>query len=265
MPLRPQKFIEFSARALEDVREETRESHAAIIRTYWKQYKGLPPEERWCRILADDRAAPQQWLAAARAIIQPTSVPVSLESVTHGWGRDWWRPENKRKMHGEVLRRKSNPSVEELMAKRVRALNGPRCELLAKRRKMDEQIEKLARRMEKLNEPELSKLGDQKDELEKQRDELIYGDDQDWWMPFQEGCDMAFCLAQWDPKLAMTILREQIDLCRQAIVDSGKESPPRFKECLECILRVRADIGDREALDELRKGSTEPPETNPLR
>ncbi len=47
-----------------DLQEESRASHAARIRAYWKRYKDLPPEERWYGILADDRAPSYQWLAA---------------------------------------------------------------------------------------------------------------------------------------------------------------------------------------------------------
>ena len=215
-----------------DLQEESRASHAARIRAYWKRYKDLPPEERWHGILADDRAPPYQWLAAAFAIVQPARVPVTLDSVIYGWENDWWRPDSKRKMHGEVLRKKTKPSVAELMAVRVKAFNEPYFALLAKRRKLDEQITKLDGQLEKMrNGPqrEYDKLSKQRDELSKQRDELS-GEELSWQrrMSFQEGCDMAFCLAQWAPAAALTILRSNRPLPTREWLITPQAGPKRI-------------------------------------
>jgi hypothetical protein len=49
---------------------------AARIRGYWKKHRGIPLEERWCRMRADENAAPRQWLQAAANITRPTNVTV---------------------------------------------------------------------------------------------------------------------------------------------------------------------------------------------
>ena len=88
-------------------------------RGYWTRYKGVPMAERWYRILADDHAEPEQWLAAARAILQPASVPVNCERSPMGWDNIPRRAKDKQKVHGDVLRNKTKPSVADLMAKRI--------------------------------------------------------------------------------------------------------------------------------------------------
>ena len=234
-----------------------RQAVAARIRAYWKRSKNLSPAERWYGVLADDQAQPYQWLAAAHAIVQPTRVLVSLDSLAHGWERDWWRPDAKREMHGEVLRNKTNPSVVELMVKRIKLLDEPYCGLLAKRKKLDEEIKKLVAQAKKLVDgppPEYERVVHWQEEREQQRAELDQqiGDDQlGWSASFIKGCDIAFCLAQWDSAAALNILREQTTLCRQAVADYGNS----FKEYLTRLLSVRANAGDRQADDELRSTS----------
>jgi hypothetical protein len=92
------------------------------------------------------------------------------------------------------------------------------------------------------------------EELEQRRAELdqqISDDQLGWSASFLEGCDIAFCLAQWDSAAALNILREQTALCRQAVADYGNS----FKEYLTRLLSVRANAGDRQAADELRSTS----------
>ena len=69
--------------ALEE--SKSRQVDAAKIRQYWPRYKGVPMAERWYRILADDHAEPAHWFVAARAILQPASVPVTISTIARGW------------------------------------------------------------------------------------------------------------------------------------------------------------------------------------
>ena len=90
------------------------------------------------------------------------------------------------------------------MTRRVKAFNEPYFALLAKRKEADQQIKKLDGQLEKMEHGprrEYEKLSEQQEELRKRRDELDYEDELSWQrhISFQEGCDMAFCLAQWAP------------------------------------------------------------------
>lgn len=98
-----------------------RRAVAAKIRAYWKKHRGVPVEERWYRILADDGATHKQWLEAARCIVRPVDVEVTFGS---GWVTVPHRePGEVPKLCGESLRGKKAPTVAELMAKRVDALS----------------------------------------------------------------------------------------------------------------------------------------------
>ena len=80
-----------------------------------RRTEGFCAAEKWYRILADDNAEPKQWLEAACRIVQPVDVEV----------RGGWTSVPNRKpgeippIRGESLRSKKNPSVADLMAKRV--------------------------------------------------------------------------------------------------------------------------------------------------
>ena len=82
---------------------QIRRADAAKIRAYWMRYKGVPTVERSYRILADDQAEPRHWLAAATTIVQPASIPLSLETVTKGWDDLAWLVKDKGKLHGDTL------------------------------------------------------------------------------------------------------------------------------------------------------------------
>lgn len=105
---------------------ETRAKVAAEIRAYWKRFRGVPLEERWYRILADDLASHEQWLAAAQRIVEPRdsrgqSEFYRFESLP--WIREFRRP-----CRGEALRAKHAPTVSELLARRAQSVarSGPR-------------------------------------------------------------------------------------------------------------------------------------------
>jgi hypothetical protein len=90
---------------------------AGEFRAYWKENKGMKLEERWYSILKDDRAGKEQWLQAARSIMQPENI-----SGVPGGPFYTQRPPaagEKPKPHGEALRVKKNPSLTELLSKRA--------------------------------------------------------------------------------------------------------------------------------------------------
>jgi hypothetical protein len=84
------------------------------IRAFWDKYKNLPLEGRWYAMLQDD-AAPDRWLEAAGNIVEASNV------VRNGFFTATTpMPGNQpAPMRGEKLRRKTNPTVSELMARRA--------------------------------------------------------------------------------------------------------------------------------------------------
>ena len=60
-----------SARGLEG-----RKAVADSVRAYWEKNRGVPLVERWYRTLADELAAPGEWLQAASNIVQHENVSV---------------------------------------------------------------------------------------------------------------------------------------------------------------------------------------------
>jgi hypothetical protein len=96
-----------------------RKEEAAAIRAYWEKNRGVPELERYFRTLADDFATPAQWFDAAEALAQPADVK--------GRGGSYMipaRPGGKvPPSRGEPLRGRKSPSVTELMARRVDALD----------------------------------------------------------------------------------------------------------------------------------------------
>ncbi len=97
-----------------------RRATAAALPAVWSKFKGVPLEERWFKVLADDTASPDEWLQAAGNIVQPVDVSVSPSSMIGGWVTVPNRaPGEKPKLRGEALRAKKDPSVAELMGKRM--------------------------------------------------------------------------------------------------------------------------------------------------
>jgi len=103
---------------------ESRRATAAAVRAYWNKFKDVPQEERWYVVLADDKASPDGWLWAATYIVRPVDLSVSPRClIAGGWVTVRTRaPGEKPKLRGEVLRAKKNPSVTELMGKRIESL-----------------------------------------------------------------------------------------------------------------------------------------------
>ena len=181
------------------------------IRTYWNLQKGngSTPPERWYRMLADD-AHPNYWLEAAAKIVSERPI------IRNGWVMVEPQPlpgatRAHRKMAGEPLRRKTQPSVAELMARRVSALKEQR-----EKRLTDHESDRSATK--------------------------VY--------------DMSLCLAQWDPKAALPLLKETTAECRRDIAETsigGERYAAEASELYAYVARltlVRAAAGDLGALDE---------------
>jgi hypothetical protein len=107
---------------------EGRKAVADRIRAYWEKNRGIPLVERWYRTLADDHAAPGEWLQAAGNIVQHENVSVVPSSTAFTTTVTSQLPPGARpRLRGEALRGKRNPSVVELMATRVNDIDpGPR-------------------------------------------------------------------------------------------------------------------------------------------
>ena len=104
---------------------KTREEVAAMIRVYWKKYGKMPLAERWFATLANDEATPEDWIQAAQDIVQPDNkqiIPSSMFDSTVV--KTKFANHEPPQMEGESLRSKKNPSVSELLEKRIRALAG---------------------------------------------------------------------------------------------------------------------------------------------
>ncbi len=94
---------------------DDRTTVVAEVRDYWKKHKGQSAEEQWYQILCDDNAQPRQWLEAASRIVQPVD-----EEMRGGWTSVPRRkPGDVPPMRGESLRAKKNPTVTELLIKRI--------------------------------------------------------------------------------------------------------------------------------------------------
>jgi hypothetical protein len=74
---------------------EARAQVVAAIRAYWQKRKGTSVEEQWFLTLADDKAKPEEWVAAALNIAKS----------------------------GQSLREKKDPDVTGLLKKRIKALS----------------------------------------------------------------------------------------------------------------------------------------------
>lgn len=91
---------------------------AARIRRYLNQHGGVPLEERWYRILADDGTTLEQWQQAAAGIVMPASYGDTPPQEVYSAVSRRRKGENVA-LRGEALRQKSDPSVSQLLARRM--------------------------------------------------------------------------------------------------------------------------------------------------
>ncbi|MBO0697487.1 MAG: hypothetical protein J2P46_03770 [Zavarzinella sp.] len=100
--------------------ERTRKELAELIREQVKTAKRLPPARRWLAVLADDRAKPEEWVAAAERLASPDDVAVAPGTMVWSGSAVRLRPrEGKPKLVGEPLRDQKGPSVTDLLLKRM--------------------------------------------------------------------------------------------------------------------------------------------------
>jgi hypothetical protein len=96
---------------------DTRAGEVEAYRSYWLKTKGLSMEERRMKELENESAGMQRWMDAARSLFMRTN------STKEG---QWVRTvpttlgEPEPKLKAEVLRKKVNPSLSELLARRSR-------------------------------------------------------------------------------------------------------------------------------------------------
>jgi len=91
--------------------------NAAEIRAYWKQNKGVKLEDRWYATLEDNHAGVEQWLEAARNIMQPENISGVPSGGFYTSAKP--KPGEVPKIRGEALRSKMFPSVAYLLLKRA--------------------------------------------------------------------------------------------------------------------------------------------------
>ena len=90
---------------------------AAQIRAYWNKVRGKTQPERWYECLLDDQAGADAWVEVAENIVQPDDTDlfagygVLMLSHLEGAPIHFW---------GEPLRGKTDPSVSELLIKRLK-------------------------------------------------------------------------------------------------------------------------------------------------
>ena len=96
----------------------TRAEFVAALRAHWREVKAIPAIERSYRILRDDSASPAAWREAALEITRPRNV-----TFRDGWTITQNVPEAERTLTGEALRAHTDPSVTELLQRRIEQLN----------------------------------------------------------------------------------------------------------------------------------------------
>jgi hypothetical protein len=96
---------------------------AAAMTYYWKERMGHSLQEQWLLTLADDHRGSNEWLEAAQNIVRPAN----LHPEPHGRGiymLGSYEPNGSTAMAGESLRNNRNPSVTQLLEKRMDQLVG---------------------------------------------------------------------------------------------------------------------------------------------
>jgi hypothetical protein len=101
------KTSHFGNAATDD--DGARKKLSETIREYWSKYKGVSLAERWYSVLANDTLSRQNWLEVARALTRRADVG------DRGPGR-------LAPLQGEPLRGKKDPTVSELLFRRIDAI-----------------------------------------------------------------------------------------------------------------------------------------------
>lgn len=91
----------------------------AELRARWAKNKGLSPAERQFAILQEEREG-REWISAANYMVEPTNL---TRTSDHSWSGVTPKPGDPQPtMKGEPLRTRTNPSVTDLLVKRIKSL-----------------------------------------------------------------------------------------------------------------------------------------------
>ncbi len=95
-----------------------RKKIAQTLRAFWEKNRAISVTERWYRTLRDDSAGRDEWFQAAVGIVQARDDP-GLPQVYGTFVHPSQLPQPGRPMKGEELRSRRDPSVSELVARRI--------------------------------------------------------------------------------------------------------------------------------------------------
>ena len=106
------------------------------IHKYWLNFGDIPIEQRWYEVLDNPRLSPEQWAQAAKNISKTKRrEPVERDDWTVYYHR---RPADSASiLAGEVLREKTDPSVTELMTRRMKELSDLDSDFSENRQKLE--------------------------------------------------------------------------------------------------------------------------------
>ncbi|WP_435016305.1 hypothetical protein TA3x_003869 [Tundrisphaera sp. TA3] len=97
---------------------EGRKKLAGAMRAYWEKNRATPPPERWFRDLGDDKAGPDRWAEAIGGLASNSTIQRTADGMNVLVRRPPG-PDGKPAMAGEPYRSRRDPSVSELMARRI--------------------------------------------------------------------------------------------------------------------------------------------------
>jgi len=113
--LQTKSFMEQGADFSELRTPAGRKRLASTIRVYWEKNRAVPLAERWYRTLLDDSAGTDRWLDAAQMItLASATTPRAFPGFVVAPG-----PGRPPAIMGEALRSRRDPSVSDLMSRRV--------------------------------------------------------------------------------------------------------------------------------------------------
>jgi len=106
---------------------DQRKALAKSVRDFWQKYKSFSREERWFAELADDRADADTWVQAAANIMRPSNIAQDRASMAAS-PFTITRLEDKHEVvpgppAGQMLRKHHDPSVSDLLARRLKSLS----------------------------------------------------------------------------------------------------------------------------------------------
>jgi hypothetical protein len=104
---------------------ELRQALADQVREHRKTHKEAPLIDRMFRVLANDEAESSQWLSAARFLVEPEEVAYAPGTTVFSGGavRRRLKPGEKPRFKGEAFRSRKDPSLTELIVKRIGQIN----------------------------------------------------------------------------------------------------------------------------------------------